>query len=46
MKMKEIIGVKLRMREEMEGCRKYNKTAFLFKNKYKDVERNLPTSYR
>lgn len=44
MKMKEIIGVKLRMREGMEG-RVYNEASFLFKNKYKDVERNLPTSY-
>ncbi|KMG93366.1 hypothetical protein SM62_04596 [Klebsiella variicola] len=45
MKMKEIIGVKLRMREEMEGGI-YNEVPFLFKIKYKDVERNLPTSYR
>lgn len=45
MKMKEIIGVKLRMREGMEGGGVYNEASFLFKNKYKDVERNLPTSY-
>jgi len=46
MKIKEFIGVELIIRKETEGCRTYNKASFLFKDKYKDVERNHPTSYR
>lgn len=46
MKIKEFTGVELRVRKEMERREMYNKVSFLLKDKYKDVERKLPTSYR
>lgn len=46
MKIKEFIVMELRMRKGMEGRGIYNKESFLFKDKYKDMERNAPMSYR
>ncbi len=46
MKVKELIVVELRLRKEAEECGIYNKALFLFKSKYNDVERNIPTSYQ